>query len=84
MELYSFTQYIFEPRPSKNSNIEKEKKKKNWDEKRGNDCALLILAMEGDRGTRAISWERVAGFDIVGWDRDIRVLLHTRMHRKRE
>lgn len=40
--------------------------------------------MEGDRGTRAISWERVAGFDIVGWDRDIRVLLHTRMHRKRE
>lgn len=28
LELYSFTQYIFEPCPSKNSNIEKGKKKK--------------------------------------------------------
>lgn len=63
-----------------------KKKKKNWDEKRGNDCALAILAMEGDRGTRAISCERVVQASILlDETRVVRVpLQHTRMHRKRE
>lgn len=84
MELCSCTRYIFESCPPKNSNI--EKKKKNWDEKRGNDCALAILAMEGDRGTRAISCERVVQASILlDETRVVRVpLQHTRMHRKRE
>lgn len=90
MELYSCTQYIFESCAPKNLNIEKAKKKKkrkNWDEKRENDRALAILAMEGDRGTRAISCERVAGFDIVGWNERYTCAPphgNTRMHRVRE